>query len=89
MSENLEGQVVYWRQKINSDPAMLDQVIRAMLLARRTQAKAESKCKQLLAAVPEYASYYAAAWEAFEADSDGPEPLDFAEWLAQQDEVQP
>lgn len=40
------------------------------------------------ARVDEYASYYAAAWEAFEADSDGPEPLCFAEWLAQQCEVQ-
>ena len=36
-----------------------------------------------LAAVPDYAAYYATAWEAFEADSDGPEPLDFAEWMAQ------
>ena len=36
-----------------------------------------------LAAVPDYAAYYAAAWEAFESDPDGPEPLDFAEWLAQ------
>lgn len=35
-----------------------------------------------LDAVPAYASYYAAAWEQFEADSDGPEPLDFDEWLA-------
>ena len=40
------------------------------------------------ARVDEYASYYTAAWEAFEADSDGPEPLCFAEWLAQQCEVQ-
>lgn len=36
-----------------------------------------------LATIPAYASYYAAAWERFEADGDGPEPLDFAEWLAQ------
>ena len=35
-----------------------------------------------LAAVQEYASYYAAAWEVFEANSDGPEPLGFEAWLA-------
>ncbi len=37
-----------------------------------------------LAAVPDYATYYTIAWETFEADSDGPEPLDFDAWLAQQ-----
>ncbi len=35
-----------------------------------------------LALVDKYASYYAAAWEQFEGDSDGPEPLVFDEWLA-------
>jgi hypothetical protein len=43
VSENLEGQVVYWRQKVNADPAVLDQVIRSMLLARQTQANAETE----------------------------------------------
>ena len=42
-----------------------------------------------LARVDEYAAYYAIAWEWFEADSDGPEPLTFAEWLDEQSEVQP
>lgn len=42
-----------------------------------------------LAQVGEYATYYVLAWELFEENSDGPEPLDFAEWLAAQGEVQP
>ena len=42
-----------------------------------------------LARVDEYGAYYAIAWEWFEADSDGPEPLTFAEWLDEQSEVQP
>lgn len=41
-----------------------------------------------LAAVPDYAAYYAAAWEAWGPGS--PAPLDFAEWLAAgKPEVQP
>lgn len=42
-----------------------------------------------LESVHDYAIYYMDAWEVFEADSDGPEPLDFTEWLAQQSEAQP
>ena len=34
------------------------------------------------ARVDEYATHYVMAWEIFEWDSDGPEPLNFAEWLA-------
>lgn len=45
MSESLGVQVAYWRQKVNADPTMLDQVIRAMLLARQTQAKVEADAK--------------------------------------------
>jgi len=45
VSDNLEAQVAYWQQKVNADPAMIDQVIRAMLLARQTQAKVEAAAK--------------------------------------------
>jgi len=55
----------------------------AATVQRAETAEAES------ARVDEYASYYAIAWESFEADSDGPEPWGFAEWLARQGEVQP
>ena len=54
-----------------------------------TKTRAEA-AEAALAAVGEYATYYACAREAFEADSDGPEPLVFAEWLAAgKPEVQP
>lgn len=60
--------------------------VRKELEQQRQRAEAaEAK----LAAVPDYAAYYATAWETFEANSDGPEPLDFAEWLAARAEVLP
>lgn len=69
--------VVYLRSEVDQ--------LRAALAAAAARAEA---AEARAARVDEYASYYAAAWEAFEADSDGPEPLCFAEWLAQQCEVQ-
>ena len=57
----------------------------ALAAAEQRVEAAEAK----LAAVGDYAAYYAIAWEWFEADSDGPEPLTFAEWLDEQSEVQP
>jgi len=74
--------------------------LRAALVAARAEAQAHSEtCYALafdlaqaeakLAAVHDYAIYYMDAWEVFEAHTDGPEPLGFAAWLAQQSEVKP
>ena len=61
--------------------------LRAALAAANVRAEA---AEAALTAVPDYVTYYTCAWEAFEANSDGPEPLDFAEWLAAgKPEVQP
>ena len=62
-----------------------DQLRAALAAAEQRVEAAEAK----LARVDEYGAYYAIAWEWFEADSDGPEPLTFAEWLDEQSEVQP
>jgi len=73
-------------EQLDASVAERDQ-LRAELAAANARAEA---AESALAAVDEYATYYACAWEAFEADSDGPEPLDFAEWLtAGKPEVQP
>ncbi len=61
------------------------------ILAALTAAVARAEAAEAaLTAVPDYVTYYTCAWEAFEANSDGPEPLDFTEWLAAgKPEVQP
>ncbi len=74
-----------------SDRHQADKVL-AVVSADLAAAKARIVAVEAqLAAVQEYATYYVCAWEQFEADSDGPEPLDFDDWLAerQQTEVQP
>ena len=58
-----------------------------MITVLRAAARAEA-AEGALAAVDEYTTYYVLAWELFEEG--GPEPLDFAEWLAAgKPEVQP
>jgi hypothetical protein len=45
--------------------------------------------KQALALVGDYAAYYVTAWEPFEAaGGEGVEPMEFADWLQAQQEVQ-
>ena len=63
----------------------IEELRAALAAAEQRVEAAEAK----LVAVGDYAAYYAIAWEWFEADSDGPEPLTFAEWLDEQSEVQP
>jgi len=59
--------------------------LRAFLAAATQRAEA---AEAALAAVPDYVTYYACAWEGWEEGT--PAPLDFAEWLAAgKPEVQP
>jgi hypothetical protein len=53
----------------------------AAIVAERDQLRAA------LAAVPDYATYYVCAWEAWGPGA--PAPMDFAEWLAWKPKVQP
>ena len=93
-----DEQLAYWKelaQAVDGAPVDYDvhaatrkelpRIVAALAAAEQRVEAAEAK----LAAVGDYAAYYAIAWEWFEADSDGPEPLTFAEWLDEQSEVQP
>ena len=93
-----DEQLAYWKelaQAVDGAPVDYDvhaatrkelpRIVTALAAAEQRVEAAEAK----LAAVGDYAAYYAIAWEWFEADSDGPEPLTFAEWLDEQSEVQP
>jgi ABC-type Fe3+-hydroxamate transport system substrate-binding protein len=60
-----------------ADKIFADYETKLDAMRQRTEA-----AEAALAEVPDYVAYYVAAWEPFEdSGGEGPEPLEFADWL--------